>query len=181
MTPEGLPAWTRTAAHGQYGGDINKTNYLSQGVIDPTTDVGAEEITRIAADLEALARTAPFAVITYLCRDTGGGGGPAAPTVETVFMMTGVRLTSYFGDAAPSGFPSAARNGNDDVTFTFASSYTDPYSVVGSFAVKHAIANAHGSGTRIANVETTATTVRVRGFTDAGVAGTDNRFTLTVW
>jgi hypothetical protein len=178
IVPAGLPAWTRTGIHTQYGGDVNKRNILSQGVIDAQTDVGADEFARLAADLEAIVRTAPFAVITYACNDTS----PNPPTIFTVFGMIGVNYTYYLGTSPPTGFPSAARNGNDDVTFTFASSYQDPYAVAGTFVPYHAIASCHGSSARIATVDlVSATTLRVRGFNDAGTAGTDNRFTLMVW
>jgi hypothetical protein len=149
---------------------------LSRGVIDALTDVGAEALCRLAADLEAVTRTCPFATITYLTRDAS----PGAPTIETAFLMTGIRTTSYFGDAAPSGFPGAARNGNTDVTFTFASSYSDPYSISGAFAPKHATACVHGSAVGEPTVEISGQTVRVRGF-NGGSALLDRRFTLTVW
>ena len=177
IIPSGQPAWTRTASHTNYGGHVNKRNYLSRGKIDALTDVGAEELCRIAADLEAISRTGPFATITYLCND--GGGNP--PTIETVYMMTGVRLTSYAGGVAPAGFPSAARNGNGDCTFTFASSYADPYGIAGAFAIKHALASLHGSGAGEGVVEIlTSTTVRVRLF-NGGAALSDKRASLVVW
>jgi len=176
MTPTGSPAWTRTASHVQYGGDTNKRNFLSQGVIDAQTDVGAAELARIAADMEALVRTMPFAIITFLNSDAA----PAAPTIECVYMQTGVQLVSYLGGAAPSGFPSAARNGTGDVTFTFASSYSDPYGVSGSYAVSHAGGTVLSATAAIVTCETTATTVRVRCFTDAGAAVGDKRVTIEV-
>lgn len=177
MTPTGAPAWTRTTSHTFYGGDVNKTNFLSQGAVDPTTDVVAEELARLAADLEALVRTAPFAVIRYLNNDAS----PAAPTIEFVCMMTGVRLVSYAGDAAPSGFPSAARNGTGDVTFTFASSYSDDYGVSGSFGVSTAEASPNGQTAFFADADiVTATTVRVKCFDAAGAAIGDKRVTLEI-
>lgn len=177
ITPAGLPAWTRTANYAAYGGNTSKRNFLSQGVIDPQTDVGAAEFARFTADLEALVRTCPFAVITFLNRDAS----PAAPIVECVYMQTGVQLVQYPGDVVPSGFPSAARNGTGDVTFTFASSYTDPYSVSGAFAVKHAGATGLWTTATIVTTDITTTTVRVRCFTDAGAAVGDRRVTLEVY
>lgn len=177
MTPTGSPAWLRLASYAHYGGDVNKHNFLSQGSIDPTTDISAEEHARLAADMEAVARTCPFAVITYLNNDSS----PAAPTIQSVYMMTGVRSTTYAGDAAPTGFPSAARNGTGDVTFTFDSSYTDPYSVSGAFSISHV-----GTGVQSTTAATavpeiaTSTTVRVRCFA-AGVATGDKRVTIEVW
>ena len=176
MTPDGSPAWTRVATHTDYGGNVDKQNYLSRGVIDALTDVGAEALCRMAADLEAVVRTCPFATITYLCNDSS----PAAPTIEIVYMMTGVRLVSYAGDAAPTGYPSAARNGNGDVTFTFASSYSDPYAVSGAFAPSHAVASLHGTTVGEPVVAISGQTVRVRAFNGAS-ALQDKRITLQVW
>jgi hypothetical protein len=177
IIPTGLPAWTRTATHTNYGGNVNKRNYLSRGAIDALTDVGAEAICRLAADLEAIARTAPFATITYLNDD----GASAPPIIETVYMMTGVRTTSYTGGAAPTGYPSAARNSDGDCTFTFASSYSDAYGVAGTFAIKHAIVSVHGTsvGEGVVDILTT-TTLRVRLFNGAS-ALQDKRATLIVW
>lgn len=177
MTPNGTPAWTRQTSHTDYGGNANKANYASQGVVDPLTDVGAEAICAIARDLTADTRTAEFAVITFLCNDAS----PAAPTIESVYMMTGVRTTSYAGGSPPTGFPSAARNGNGDVTFTFASSYTDDYGVSGSYTPRHPDAKVHGSTACFATAEiASATTVRVRVFLHDGTASLDKRVTLTV-
>jgi hypothetical protein len=180
IVPSGQPAWTRTASHTNYGGHVNKRNYMSRGVIDALTDVGAEALCRLAADLEAIARTAPFATLTYLCADTFPVSG-AEPTVETAHMMTGVRLTSYSSLAPPTGYPSAVRNGDGDNTFTFASTYADPYGVVGTFAIKHAIASIHGTSAGEAVVDIlTSTTVRVRLFNGAS-ALQDQRATLIIW
>lgn len=176
IVPSGLPAWTRTASHTNYGGDTNKRNYLSRGVIDALTDVGAEAICRIAADLEAISRTSPFASITYLCND----GSPAAPTIEVVFGMVGVRTTSYAGDAAPTGFPSAARNGAGDATFTFLSSYTDAYGIAGSFAPKHVVGSVHGTTAGEPVFVISGQTIRVRAFNGAS-ALSDKRISIIVW
>jgi len=177
MTPTGSPAWTRSASYAYYGGDTNKHNFLSQGAVDPTTDVSAEEFARMTADLEAVARTAPFATITYLNKDAS----PAAPTIECVYMQTGVTLVSYAGDTPPAGFPSAARNGTGDVTFTFASSYSDPYSVAGSFSVKHVGADVQAAtACRAMPTIVTSTTVQVKCFS-GGIAVGDKRVTLEVW
>src|SRR5689334_20554830 len=117
IQPTGAPAWTRTASHVHYGGDVNKENYLSRGVIDATTDVGAAELCRLAADIEAIVRTLPFATITYLCNDAA----PAAPTILSVYMMTGIELVSYAGGSPPTGMPSGSRTGTGHNVFTFAS------------------------------------------------------------
>jgi hypothetical protein len=176
IVPNGLPAWTRTASHTNYGGHVNKRNYLTRGVIDSLTDVGAEALCRIAADLEAISRVTPFCSITYLCND----GAPAAPTIEVVYMMTGVRSSSYAGDAAPTGFPSAARNGNGDVTFTLLSTYADAYGIDGTFAPKHAVGSVHGTSAAEPVFVISGQTVRVRAFNGAS-ALSDKRISIDIW
>jgi len=180
VTPIGNPAWVRSADHTYYGGHVDKVNYQNQPLVNARTDFGAEALARMAADLAAVVRTAPFCKLTYTCSDSV----PGPPTIHTVHhMASGVRLTNYVGDSPPAGFPSAARNGNGDVTFTFSASHTDPYGVSGSSSITDADANGHTSGSAvIANPElVTATTVRVRAFNDAGTAVSNAKVTLTVW
>lgn len=180
ITPSGTPAWTRAAAHTDYGGNVNKTNYMSRGVIDALTDVGAEAITRIAADLEAVSRVAPFASFNITCNDSTS----AAPTVNSAYMMTGVRTTSYEGDSPATGYPSVARNGDGDVTVTFAASYSDPYGVAGTFTPRHAFAGAGSAIPVVCTASVTGSTVRVRCFDGSGtplVAMAGAVFDLAVW
>lgn len=177
IVPNGVPAWVRTASHVDYGGDPNKRNYLSQGVIDALTDVGAEAVCRMAADLEAIVRSAPFAVITYTCDDTT----PAAPTINSVYLMTGVNIVGYLGSAAPAGFPSAARNGNGDVTFTFSASYSDAYGVSGAFTPRCPLATVQSANAYNAPAVASGSTVRVRVFNDSGAAVTNQKVSLVVW
>jgi hypothetical protein len=179
IVPDGFPLWTRTSGISVYGGSLNKTNYQRLGVVNPRTDVGAEGFTRITGDMVAAGRAAPFAVITFLNSDSS----PAAPTVETVLMMTGVLLaSSYVGNLAPTGFPSAARNGAGDVTFTFASTYTDEYGISAAFSLHSAKCSAHGDTYFSPQWEiVTATTLRIRCLTSAGAASSDKRVTLQVW
>lgn len=157
ITPTGAPVWQRTTDHTDYGGNVNKKNYMGQGVVNALTDVGAEDFVRICADLSALARTSPMWVITYLCNDTS----PAAPTIEVVLGMTGVRVVSYAGNAAPTGFPSAARNGNGDVTFTFDSNYSDDYGVSAPWAPQTCTASVSGTAARCAVWAASGATLRV--------------------
>lgn len=181
ITPEGLPAWTRTASHTQYGGRLDKQNYQNTGCINAQTDVGAEHLCRMASDLAAVVRTAPFAVLRVLCDDTT----PGAPIIESAYLMTGVRVTSYVGDSAPTGFPSAERNGDGDVTFTFDSSYDDEYGVSGGFAIGHVEVTAHNTAASpayVATPEADGQTVRIRVVRgDDGSAVADARFTLVVY
>lgn len=176
ITPTGAPPWTRQTSHTDYGGNLNKRNYMGQGVVNSLTDVGAEDFSRMCSDMAAVARTAAMWVITYLCNDSS----PAAPTIEIADGMTGVRLVSYAGDAAPSGFPSAARNGNGDVTFTFAASYNDDYGVAGAWVPKTADGGLHGTTGGAAPAVISGSTVRVRAISHAGAAISDARVTIEV-
>jgi hypothetical protein len=177
ITPEGVPAWVRTVSIAQYGGHASKENYLSRGAIDALTDVSAEEFVRMTADLAATVRTAPFAIITFLNNDTS----PAAPTIEKVLMMTGVRLTSYAGDSPPSGFPSAARSGTGLVVFTFEASYLDEYGISGAFVPAGALATPHGTTYVGPTIDISGQTVIVRCKDVSGNDVGDKRITLKVW
>src|SRR5678815_5997449 len=135
IVPSGSPPWLRTNSLDHYGGNIDKQNYLSRAAIDALTDVDASQFSRLASDMAALQRVMPFCTLTLVCSDTL----PAAPTIEFIHMQTGYTSSSYIGSSPPTGFPSASRNGNGDVTITFASSYLDPYSVSGSFSISSLI------------------------------------------
>lgn len=178
-TPTGAAPWSRTADHTIYGGNVSKVNLHSQGVTNPLTDVGAEAFCRMTADEAAVVRTAPWCTITVTCRDTI----PGAPLIEAVHQMTGIRLAQYAGDSAPSGFPSAARNGNGDVTITWAASYVDPYGVSEPLVIKHAHVSALSDSSAIAanpNI-LSAVAVRVRcRFYPGGTDASDAKFTLEV-
>ena len=177
VIPTGVPAWLRQNSFASYGGDLEKRNFASRGVINPKTDVGAEAFSRITADLAACALTAPAAVMTILCDDTP----PAAPTVEYASLMTGVRTTSYLGSSPPTGFPAVTRNGNGDLSITFSASYSDPYGISGAFTAKHVRAQLNGSVAGMATATIiSATIVRVRAFVAAGTAMSNARVTVVV-
>ena len=76
VTPSGDPPWARTASHDVYGGHSEKTNYQSQGAINPKTDITAEQWSRLVEDLAACVNVAEFANLNITCNDTS----PAAPT-----------------------------------------------------------------------------------------------------
>ncbi len=177
ITPAGSPPWLRTNTLNHYGGDVNKENYLSRGAIDATTDVDASQINRLASDTASLQRVMPFCNITLLCSDTA----PAAPTIEYVSMQTGI-AQNYIGSSPVTGFPSAARNGNGDVSITFASSYLDSYGVSGNFSISHIIPTllSTTSGKVVAE-RVSSTVVRLRAFDSAGVAISNARMTVSVW
>jgi len=179
IKPAGSPAWTRTTTHTDYGGNLDKRNFMGGAVVNALTDVGAENFVRMCSDLAAAAHTASMWIVTYKCRD-GGADGLGAPTIEVASGMTGIRLVSYLGDAAPTGFPSAARNGAGDVTFTFAASYSDDYGVAGAWVPRTADAGLHGTTGGAAPCVISGSTVRVRAISHAAAAISDARVTLEV-
>lgn len=178
ITPTGSAPWLHVNSFEHYGGDLNKRNYQSQGAVNAQTDVTAQQFSRLTADLAAVQRVAPFAVINYTNNDLT----PAAPTINVVRLQTGVTSASYAGDSPPAGFPSAARNGDGDVTFTFASSYTDDYGVTGALVINGAEAGANGPATGVIATANalTDTTVQVVTITDTGAAAQEQTVTVEV-
>lgn len=183
IVPTGSPAWVRNADHTTYGGNTAKTNWHSQGVTNAQTDIGAEAFVRMCEDLSAVVRTAPFCVLTLVCDDVT----PGPPTVFAINQMTGVTVTSYVGNAPPAGFPSAARNGNGDVTITWATSYTDSYNVSGNVNILHADVGPLSATAALAsyqrvdvNSDGLFEAVRVRNFNTGGTALSNAQFTLSV-
>lgn len=173
------PAWARTAGPGSYGGDVNKANYMNQGKIDALTDVGAEDINRIALDLSAVVRTAPFLVARLTQDDTGTDD----PTVHVcMFQPSGVSTTDFAGDAPPTGFPTFTRQADGHIRVTFASSYSDDYS---NSAATSILAGAGGIATSTAGVVTgeivSATTIDFRTFDTSGSAATDEEIVILVY
>lgn len=173
IVPSGNPAWSRSNGHSAYGGNVNKINYQSVGTVNPRTDVSAENICRIAADLAAVARTCPFATMTFTCDDVS----PAAPTIGSYYAMAG-------------SSPTATRNGDGDVTFEWAASYLDDYGVSAAANIVSATACVHvlAMNVHIATVELIDSdadgindSVRVRVVDAAGAAVADPTVTLTVW
>ena len=118
----------RSNDHTAYGGNVNKANYQSVDSVNPRTDLSAENLARMAADLAAVARTSPFAVLTYTTNDSS----PAAPTIDDY-------------DAMAGNNPTGARVGDGSVTFTWDASYNDPYSQSGDIHIIGATATVHGS------------------------------------
>lgn len=176
VTPTGSPAWTRTTDFSHYGGDADKANYQSQGAVDPLTDVTAEQLSRLAADLASAVRTCPFCVLTFLADDTGAG----PPTVEYVNLMTGVSAASYTGDNPPAGFPTVERSSDGIHVITLDSSYTDPYGVAGTFIPRQATASPEGSTAFDTSVVISGQTVTVYAIA-SGSPATDKRVTVKVW
>lgn len=142
-TPAGRPAWERANDHSAYGGHTEKRNYQNLPIVNPRTDVGAEHIARMAADLAAVQRVAPFARVTF----TGADSTNTHPTVSAVEMMTGVYSGApYTGNTPPTGFPSVSRVADGQYRVTLATSYTDPYGVAGTLSLTAAMPTAYKSG-----------------------------------
>ncbi len=177
IVPNGRPAWSRTASAESYGGDLNKVNYQSIGATNPLTDVTAEQHARLTEDVAPITRVAGFATLTIQCDDTT----PGPPTVQACDLMTGVQLTSYIGNNPPTGFPTVARVGNGYARVTFASSYTDSYSVAETLVIRHAIASPIGTTAQAEGVTITGNVVDVRIWDlPAGTAAANAKFTLEV-
>ncbi len=185
ITPNGDPAWLRTADHTTYGGNLNKQNYQSQGTVNARTDIDSAEFVRMVEDLAAAVRTAPFCTLTYTADDTGTND----PTVTFVNMMTGVRVLSYAGGSPPAGFPAVTRPvaGDGIANIDFDATSDDDYGVTGTIHIVHAMAQLNGTAFGSANptisdfdANTFNERVQVRVADDTGVL-TDQNVTVTVW
>lgn len=166
ITPAGAPVWLRTNDHTTYGGHTDKRNFQGQGAVDPTSDVTAEQFCRLAEDIAGLGRVGAFATVVFQCDDDGS---PSNPT-----------LVRYDGMAGAA--PSLVRNGNGDVTVTWATSYTDAYGVSGAISITMAEASVITTSGVVANCElVSAAVVRVRAKTLADAAAVSPKVQLTVW
>lgn len=171
ITPSGKPAWLRLNDHTAYGGRTDKKNYQSRGAINGRTDVTAENICRIASDLAAVARTAPFCSFTATLSDTS----PAAPTITNYLAMAGAA-------------PATARVSNGVATFDWLTSYTDDYSVAGDFNIVGATVSLQGSSAGAAvyeiqdiNADSLFERLKVYVFDSGGSAVSDPIVKVTIW
>lgn len=173
------PAWSRSAGIAAYGGHINKANYMGQGLIDARTDVGKDEINRIANDMQSMVRAAPFLLARMTLNDTS----PAAPTVHWVaFQPVGEITTNFAGDSPPTGVPTFTRVGGGWVRITFAASYADDYGNSETTVLRDA--GGGGAGTVYANVAgtvPTSVTAEFRVSDVNGVALDDQTITVRVY
>jgi hypothetical protein len=179
-TPTGNPAWTRSADHTFYGGDVNKRDYADLPVVNPQTDVGASDIQRTAADMAAVSRMADFAQL-----DLTMASGSAAPTVNAVRLMTGEYAGSgYSGTSPPTGFPTVTGVADGVVDIQFSASYEDPYSVSGTYQPSFptgSISGNTGPGGRIVAAWTSGTdTVRVKVMNSAGTGQPNHQVSVRV-
>jgi hypothetical protein len=165
IVPTGLPAWLHANDHATYGGDVNKANYQGLDSVNGRTDVSAQEYVRIAADMAAVQRVAGFCTLGYTCNDTV----PAVPTIDSYDAMAGTA-------------PTPARNGDGDVTFTWLTSYSDPYGQSGALNIVGCEVSVAGSVALIPVYQiVNAYTVRVRVFDSAGAAVQDPSVALRVY
>ena len=129
ITPSGLPAWTRTADHTSYGGSTSKANYQGQGAVNPRTDVTAEDLCRLAADLAACVRTSAFCELRIVCQDSGT---PADPEVSYCYGMAGEA-------------PTATRLGDGAVRLEWPTAPADEYGVTAAVHVVGALGSVESS------------------------------------
>lgn len=176
-TPSGLPLWARASSAAQYGGDAGKTDYQTPGAVNARTDVTAAQFLRLTADLAAIARVAPIAVLRILCNDTV----PAAPTVESAQLVSGVASAPYAGDAPPTGMPTVTRLGNGRFRVQLPSTLADDFAVAVAPAIRCVDGAVHGatSGTFEPSLVDNRT-VDCWLFI-GGVAGTDGRATVVLY
>jgi hypothetical protein len=127
--PNGTPAWTRSADHTFYGGHVDKANYQDEPIVNPKTDVGANAIQRMAADLAAVARMANFATVTFTANESG-----SSISVTACRLMTGAISASYAGTSPPVGFPTVTHVSAKVYSVAIGGVYSDPYSVDAVFA-----------------------------------------------
>jgi hypothetical protein len=129
-------------------------------------------------DMACVVRTAPFAVLTVLGRDSES----KPPRIESANLMTGVRAVKYEGDEAPSGFPSGAHVGTGDLTITFPTSLTDSYGVAGAFAISHVkVGVIHTAVARAVAEVVTPNTVRLRAYDASDSPLSNPRMVVTVY
>lgn len=162
ITPNGLPPWGRTTDIAQYGGNVDKANYQSQGSINPRTDIDVAEFARLTADLAALARTAFFCELEIVMNSAGD------PTVNWVEMMTDDTVDSYVGTNPPAGFPTVLTLGVGHVQVVFDASYADAYGVEGAISIKGCLPSRADGSAGFCGGERLALSVGVRCYDVAG-------------
>lgn len=172
IVPTGSPCWVKANDHTTYGGNVDKHNYQGRGVVNPLTDVSANQFCRLASDVAALQNVAEFATISFTCADAA----PGAPTIDEFGGMVGTP-------------PTGVRNGNGDVTFSFLASYLDDYGVAGPVNLAHAEISLVGfltpgsCGYTLLDLDGDGLfeSVRCAAFTVAGVAMVGAQMSVTVY
>lgn len=143
MTTYGTPPWNRTMVLEDYGGHANKRNYGGRGVVDPRTDIDAGQVQRMAADLCAVARVAPFSVVTVDGATTPNVTHAVVGAVETV-------SSGYVGSSPPAGMPTVTHVGTGHFKLVWEVSYSDASGDSANFVPSAAAPSIAGSGTNIA-------------------------------
>lgn len=175
-TPNGYPIWSRTSDFTVYGGATDKANYQSQGAVNPRTDITAEQFMRLVEDVAECARTAAFCQMSITCNDATS----AHPTVNWVRMGTGVRSTSYTGNAPPAGFPTAERISDGCVRVTFDAEYADAYGVTADFTPTHVVSAPASAGCAYVSWVISSGDLVLRAYDSTGTADADSTFTVEV-
>lgn len=174
-TPNGLPAWTRSADHTYYGGHLEKDNYNGEPIVNPKTDVGAGAIKRMATDLAAVARMSDFAKIKF---ESVGAGGFI--TVTTCQMMTGAISASYNGAGPPAGFPAVKQMASGVYRITIGTAYEDDYSVSAIFEPVFSSATCLSVGAFVRSYVSGTSYVFVEAYTSTGSGITAGRFSVRI-
>ena len=176
-TPAGLPAQTRTASIESYGGHLEKRDYQAMGVVNPRTDVGADGFMRMTADLAAVARVAPFCVLTVQCNDTT----PAAPTVLRIQQMGIISMAGYEGDSPPNAaLPTLARVGDGQFTIAWPATTTDDYGISANVDLVHFFGTPQGGAEGDADAEFSDGQTLAVHITDSGGDMADGIVTIEV-
>lgn len=124
----------------------------------------ADQHARLAADMTATFRVAPFARFAY----TKSGA-----------TVTVVQYQGRNGSGSAYA-PTATVNGTGDVTWTWPGAYLDPYDVAIQVNLRAGRATCNGSSFGVATITVTTNTVRIRTWNAAGAAA-DANVSITVW
>lgn len=87
ITPKGTPCWDRNTSYQDFDGHLEKQNRTGYGAANIKEDVSAEGFSQSTHVLEAVAWTAPFAIMRLTLDD-----GYDAPTILTHLGMYGPGL-----------------------------------------------------------------------------------------
>lgn len=148
----------------------------------PENGVTAKQHARLCADLVAVKRTLPFAVVTLVGTDDIGG---YQPNVESVYSQVGVSTTTYTGNTPTYTWqPTTLVLDVGTYYLSWSASFVDAYGVREPVNFKHARATVHGSTAAAAHCAVTANTVTVYVYEQAAggpALFADQRVTLVVW
>jgi len=132
----------------------------------PQNGLTAEQFARMASDLAAIARSSPFARMTY----------SGAPVIEAYTGWNGI-ASAFVAGVTPT--PTIVGVGH--FIWTWPVTYLDEYQVVHHPFIRHARATIHGAAAGYADVQIDlARSVRVRSFL-APAAPAALRVSLKVW